>query len=216
MINLTSKLLILLLAIFPQTSHSSDKDPSAEQIIKNVQKKLGDVQVIEADFSQTFYWSLAEEEEQNSGKIYIGKKDAFRIETPHQLIVSDGKSVWTLSTLEKQVIIDYLDPTEGNYLPHHLFVNYHKDYDVELIGLEVIENKQCYHITLKSQTQDVFIQKLDVWVDKKEWLTRKLTYLDANENSTTYIINKITLLTKSNNDLFRFTPDDSFEVVDLR
>jgi chaperone LolA len=214
--NLTTKLLILLLSIFPQISRAADKDPSAEQIIKNVQKKLENVQIIEAEFLQTFYWSLAEEEEQNSGKIYIGKKDAFRIETSHQLIVSDGKSVWTLSTLEKQVIIDYLDPTEGNYLPHQLFVNYHKDYDVELIGVEIFENKQCYHITLTSQTQDVFIQKLDVWVDKKEWLTRKLTYLDANENITTYIINKITLLTKSNNDLFRFTPDDSFEVVDLR
>jgi len=214
--NITLQLLLLLLIIFPQISHATDKDLSAEQIIKNVQKKLEDVQVIEAEFSQTFYWSLAEEEEQNSGKIYIGKKDAFRIETPHQLIVSDGKSVWTLSTIEKQVIIDYLDPNEGSYLPHHLFVNYHKDYDVELIGLEVFESRQCYHITLKSQSPDVFIQKLDVWVDKKEWLTRKLTYFDANENSTTYIINKITLLTNSNNDLFHYIPDDSIEVVDLR
>ena len=70
----TAKLLILLLYIFPQNLPAIDKDPSAEQIIKNVQKKLEDVQVIEADFLQTFYWSLAEEEEQNSGKIYIGKK----------------------------------------------------------------------------------------------------------------------------------------------
>ena len=70
--NSLSPKIFIICIILPLLGWIYDKDPSAKQIIKNVQKKLEDVQVIEAEFSQTFYWSLAEEEEQNSGKIYIG------------------------------------------------------------------------------------------------------------------------------------------------
>lgn len=208
--------LLLPICLLPGTLLAFDKNPTAKQIINNVQKKLENIKLIEADFNQTFYWSLAEEEEQYKGKIYIGENDEFRIETPHQLIVSDGTSVWTLSQAEKQVIIDYLDPTEGNYLPKHLFVNYHKDYELEMIGAENISVWECYHVVLKSKTSDVFIQKIDIWIDKKEWLTRKLVYFDANENTTTYNINEIKLATTPNKKLFLYTQDESIEVVDLR
>ena len=208
--------LLLPICVLPVISLAQDKNTTAKQLISNVQKKLENIKLIEAEFIQTFYWSLAEEKEENLGKIYIGKNDEFRIETPHQLVVSDGKSVWTVSLVEKQVIIDFLDPTESNYLPQHLFANYHKDFDIELAGMENVDQWQCYHIVMKSRTPDIFIQKIDIWIDKIEWLTRKLSYFDANENTTSYIIKKIRLLDTSNNTLFRYMPGDSSEVIDLR
>ena len=192
------------------------KDPSAKEIIRNVQKKIEKVSLIEAEFIQTFYWSIAEEEEQYDGKVYIGKGDEFRIEIPDQIIVSDGESVWTWSMANQQVIIDYMDQSQESYLPKHMFANYSKEYNVSLKGLVKLDEWECYHLVFISKNPDVFIRKIDVWIDANEWLTRRLVYLDANDNMTTYEIKKIELKANSDPALFRFVPDKSTEVVDLR
>lgn len=204
-----------ILCLLPAVYAFTDT-PSANDIIKKVQEKIDKVPLIEALYVQRFHWSLAGAEEEYSGKIYLGENDAFRIETPQQLIVSDGKSVWTHSDVNQQVIIDRLDPDQGNYLPRHLFISYKKDYAVSVAGEEAVDGRPCYHLTMTSKSRDVFIQKIDVWIDKSEWLTRRLSYLDVNENITDYTIKEILLKTGRKPDLFQYKEQAGVEVVDLR
>jgi chaperone LolA len=211
-----SPICFFLLIAFAEGHLEAAKDPSAKEIIRRVQQKIERIGLIEAEFVQTFYWSLAAAEEEFHGKIYIGKNDEFRIETPEQVIVSDGESVWTWSMTNRQVIIDYMDQSQESFLPRHLFANYSKDYKVTLNGTERLGEWNCYHLILESKSPDVFLQKIEVWIDPTEWLTRKLTYLDANENLTAFEIKKIQLKAKADGSLFNFVPDDSVEVVDLR
>lgn len=206
---------LLIFCLLPAVYAFTDT-PSANDIIKKVQQKIEKVPLIEATYVQRFHWSLADAHEEYGGKIYLGEKDAFRIETPQQLIVSDGKSVWTYSEANQQVIIDRLDPDQGNYLPRHLFISYKKDYDVTVEGEETVDGKACYHLIMTSKSQDVFIRKIDVWIDKSDWLTRRLSYLDVNENTTDYAIQEIVLKKQRKPGLFVYKGVDGVEVVDLR
>ncbi len=196
--------------------NSRGEDISASDIIKKVRKKIDKVTLISAEFVQTFEWAIAGESRENTGKIYIGRKDAFRIQTPEQVIISDGKTVWTIDNVNRQVIIDNLDNSEDALLPRQLFVRYEKDYRVSLAGIEKVQKHDCYHLILMPKNEDVYIQKLEVWINRKTWLTQKVSYLDANDNVTTYLIQNIQLLNQSQKDLFRYTEQPDFEVIDMR
>lgn len=197
-------------------SLTNAKDPSAEEIIKNVQKKVENVPLIFAEFEQSFEWSIAEETQKYEGKIYIGNNENFRIQTPEQLIVSDGKSVWTIDKINKQVIIDHLDKSQDSFLPSQLFVRFHKNYKATIEKSEMVMSKDCYHLVLLPKNTDVYIQRLEVWVEKETWLTKKVSYLDANDNVTTYLIRNLELRKKIEKKLFQYTPEVGLEVIDMR
>jgi len=192
------------------------KDPTADEIIRNVQKKFDKVPLVFAEFIQTFHWSVAEQTQEFKGQIYIGKNNDFRIQTPEQLIISDGKSVWTADKVNQQVIIDYLDNSQDVFLPRQLFARYKKEYKTSLAGVEKIQEKECYHLVLIPKNKDEFIQKLEVWIDKDEWITKKISYLDANDNVTSYLIKDLQLLKKSDPKLFEYKPEPGLEVIDMR
>ncbi len=192
------------------------KGPSADEIMKKVQKKISSAKVVEADFVQVFEWSVAGERQEFQGKIWIGQKDAFRIETPEQLIVSDGKSVWTLDKVNRQVIVDYLNPEEETYLPRQLSLQFSRKYSAKLEGKEKIGGQELYHISLRSKDPDVFIQQFDLWIDASNYIVRKIAYLDANENRTVYEIKRVRFLQRYDPALFQYSVPEGVEVVDLR
>ena len=206
----------LILILFFSHNLSAAKDPTAEEIIKKVQKKVENVPLVFARFEQSFEWSIAGETQKYEGEIYIGKNENFRIKTPEQLIVSDGKSVWTQDNINKQVIIDHLDKSQDAFLPSQLFVRFHKDYKASVVKSENVSGKACYHLELLPKNKDVYIQRLDVWVDKDTWLTKKVSYLDANDNVTTYLINKLELRKEVDKQLFQYIPEAGLEVIDMR
>ena len=191
-------------------------EPTVDEIIRNVQRKLENIELISAEFMQTFFWSIADETQEFAGQIYIGKNDEFRIKTPEQLIVSDGISVWTEDKVNRQVIIDKLDMSQNEFLPRQIFIRYKKNYRIKKEKIEQVRDRSCYHLVLMPKNQDVFIQKLEIWVDKEEWLTRKISYMDVNDNVTTYLIQNIKLSAQTDAKLFRFVPNSDFEVIDMR
>jgi len=192
------------------------KEPGAEEIIKKVQQRLQSAKLVEAQFVQVFQWSVAGERQEFQGKIWLGPHDAFRIESADQLIVSDGKDVWTYDKVNKQVIIDHLNPDQENYLPRQLSLRFARTYKANLLGKEDLSGRKVYHMQLQSKNPDVFIRRFDLWVDPSSWIVRKLSYLDANENVTTYVIRSIRFLQKSDGSLFQFSVPKGVEVVDLR
>lgn len=209
-------LVLLIFFLFLLPAEPFAKDPTAEEIIKKVQKKVENVPLIYAEFDQTFEWSIASETQKYEGKIYIGKKENFRIQTPEQLIISNGKSVWTKDQINKQVIIDHLDKSEDAFLPSQMFVRFHNDYKTTVVNSEIVLDKECFHLLLSPKNKDVYIQRLEVWVDKDSWLTKKVTYLDANDNVTTYLIKNLELRNKSDETLFLYVPETGVEVIDMR
>ncbi len=192
------------------------KDPTVDEIINKVQARLNNAELITIEFTQTFYWSMTDETQRYSGQIFIGKGDAFRIETLEQLLVSDGKSVWTLDKANQQVIIDRLDKSQEDYLPRQLFFHFQRDYHAQLEGTQDIGGKSCYHLLLQPKNEDVYVKKLDAWIDKGEWLTRQVSYLDVNDNTTTYLIKSYQFASKSDPALFQYAVPPGIEVIDLR
>ncbi|HDI51829.1 MAG TPA: outer membrane lipoprotein carrier protein LolA [Bacteroidetes bacterium] len=209
--------LVLLQLIFTFFNHVlSTENSKAKEIIRKVQQKFTKAQTLEAEFTQTFHWTMVDEVQTFNGKLLIGPGDKFRIETQEQFIICDGKTVWTYDIPNNQVIIDDLQKTESTLLPKKLLVKYSKEFSAKLLGKETIGGFLCYHLQLLPHTEDNYIQKMDVWIDGKQWITRRLSYVDVNQNVTTYEIKNMILGKKLSNDLFQFQFPPQVEVIDMR
>ena len=191
-------------------------DISAKDIVKKVKKSYAKQNTIAVEFKQVFKWQLAGTSKETEGKLYIKDKIKYRIEMPDQVIVTDGKTVWQYSKPNNQVIIDYLKKQDEDQLPSKMLFRYSEEYHPEIIGDELFNDIPCYILQLTSKTGDNFIQQMKIWIDKANWLTRKIEHEDINGNLNTYIIQAITTNINLSDSRFTFNTPEGVEEIDLR
>ncbi len=192
------------------------KKIAAKQILEKVHQKVESIKTLEADFEETFHWVMIDEKQTFSGKLYIGEGDKFRLQTAEQVIVSDGKTLWTYDAGKKQVLIDIVNQSSNDLLPRRLLLKFQKDYRAKLIKEETIGGRPCYVLNLISESEDVFIPKMTVWIDKQTWLTKKLRYEDVNQNITTYRLGKIKINSSIPKGIFQYKIPPNVQVIDMR
>lgn len=207
-------LLIALFFIFQFTNSGYSID--ASEIINKVKKKYETVESFSAEFQQSFKWKLAGETQQQEGKIFLKNFDKFRIETDNQLIVSDGKTLWTYSADNNQVLIDDLSNAEDILLPRQLFLKFSEEYNPVLLGEEKYNDADCYALRLVAKNEEVFIKEMKIWIQKDSWLTLKIEHIDINENVTIYTLNNILINKKVDDKYFTYQIPPNVEVIDMR
>jgi outer membrane lipoprotein carrier protein len=190
---------------------------SISKIIKEVQKKYEQIGNLSADFSQIESFKLTGSENETSGKIYVKNGIKFRLETEDQTVVTDGKTVWTYSTMNNQVLIDRVKEGEGSLLPRDLLFKYPRDYYATLLEETKIGNEKYYCIKLdpKEGVQG-YIKTMKMWIHPKSYIISKIEYTDFNTNVSTFEIRKADITTVLPDSLFIFEPGSDMQVVDLR
>ncbi|MFQ5824634.1 MAG: outer membrane lipoprotein chaperone LolA [bacterium] len=188
----------------------------AKDIIKKVKQKYESLESLKADFEQVYSWELAGETQTLKGTIFLKSGNNYRIETESQIIVTDGKTVWTYSESNQQVIIDLLTKSEENPLPKDLLFKYSEDFTPHLVGEEKIEGKKTYLLNLVPKDEEAFIKSMKIWVEASSWLTIKIEQIDINDNVNTYYVRNVKQNIQLDDSLFTFEIPPDTEVVDLR
>jgi len=192
-------------------------DKKADEIIKKVKDNYDDLKTFQADFNQSSYWKLADDVHQQNGKIWLKGKDKFKIETEDQTVVSDGKTIWTHSKFNNQVIIDNVEKSgEDVRLPKDIFFKYSEDYTPEFVQDEKIDDQECCVIELRAKTEDIFIKYMKIWINLKLSVPVKIEQVDINGNTITYLLSNIQVNDTINDDLFGYKVPDSVEIIDMR
>ncbi len=209
------KRLFTLLIIFSLTASLSAQE--AADLLGKIQKRYEAMKNVCADFTQTFSWELAGERQVFEGKICTRNGVQFRIETGDQLIVTDGKTVWTMPRGNRQVIID--DASENgdtNPFLKSFLKNFVDNYTSEFLGSETIAGAPCHHIRLKARSADEFTQEVEIWADQKSLLMNRIKQTDLNGNSSTYEVRNIDLNARLTDADFQPEIPAGYEVVDMR
>jgi outer membrane lipoprotein carrier protein len=171
---------------------------------------------LKGDFEQQYTWSLAGETQVLNGTLYLKKGDRYRVETPNQTIVTDGKTVWTYSLDKKQVFVDRLEKSKDNPLPRDLMLKYTRDYKPRLLRSEKIGASDCHVITLTPRDEDAYVQLVTAWIDKSTWLALRIEQTDLNDNKTAYLLKNAQRNVPLAEELFSFKIPADAEVVDMR
>lgn len=187
------------------------------KIIKKVQKTYDKMDNLSATFKQVETFKITGSQTETSGKIFIKNGVKYRFKSEDQVIVTDGKTIWTYNEMSKQLLIDNVRENSGALLPRDLLFKYPKKYYSTLLGEEKSGKNEVYKIRLDPK-EDVhgYIKSVKLWIDKDNWYILMIETTDLNGNQSRFEITDIDTKSKLSDDLFTYQADDSVNVVDMR
>jgi outer membrane lipoprotein carrier protein len=189
---------------------------TAEDILSKMQKKYDTIKDATVTFTQHVQFGVTKSEETFSGKLVMKKGNKYRIEMEQQILVTDGKSVWSYAKVNNQVLIDRYKEDPKAFSPDKILVNVPANYTSTLLGKEKLGGHETAILKLVPRNDKSNIQWMKVWVDDDDALMRKIQVRDVSENLTTYTISDILLNTGVPESQFTFDAPAGVEVIDLR
>lgn len=196
---------------------SSAAGPAAADITRRMNKQIGTVTSLSADYSISMRLTVLDKTRETSGHLnLIRKQNKLRLEQADQTIVSDGSSVWTYAPSNRQIIVTSVNQTTWSLRPDDFLFRYTERHTATLMGEESIDGVLHYVLKLTAKEPSAGPSSLKIWVDGKQWLTRKVVLSDDSGSETTIRFTGIRINPVLPATLFTMTVPQGVEVVDLR
>lgn len=213
------KILFTTLILFSISALSSAQtDPKAKAILSAVSKKYSAYNIIQANFTYTIENPQSKLKQTESGTLYAkSKANKYKIITPTQDMISDGKSQWTFLKQDKEVNLSNVDNSSNSINPARIFTIYEKGYKYVAMP-DIKENSKVYHIIdLTPTTSGNNFFKIRLTIDKLNKQIYKALIFDKNGSRYSYLIKSLVPV-KIAESIFSFNPQSypGVEVVDLR
>jgi len=186
------------------------------RILKKIEQHIQGRGAVRIEFSETYQWKLIGEEHTTAGTLLLKGHDRFRVETPDQVIVSDGKSIWTFSRPSNRVVIDVFRNNDNTLLPRKVFLEYTKEYRAVLKGEQSVEGTPCFLVLFTDDTGEKMFPSVRVWVDKEVFIPKKIEQTDLSGNVTVFTLSSFVTDVETDNTDFTFTVPEGADVIDLR
>ncbi len=188
----------------------------SEQILSKVQKKYKTIKDVTAEFVQNITFAVSKMEQSFQGSLIMKKGNKYRIEMDQQTIVTDGKTVWSYSHPNNQVIIDKYKEDPKSFSPDRVLINVSQNFNTIFIGDEKLFGKKTAVIKLTPKESRSLIKAMKVWIDLDDYLMRKIEITDVSDNVNLYLINSIKLNTGVSDNIFKFEIPEGTDTIDLR
>jgi outer membrane lipoprotein carrier protein len=202
----------LLLAGLPLAAGAAD----SSTIIENVRKVLTEKVTVTARFEEQFLWQMVGENQTIRGEFELKGDTHFRITTDDQVIVSDGKTLWTYSGTAKRLLIDKMENTDNEWLPQALFLKTQKDYRHRVSGEEEVLGRKCIIVTFDAVQEDTYFPKMKMWVDAETFIPARIEQVDISKNRTVYTLSEVRTGVPIEDSVFQFKAPEDTEIIDLR
>jgi len=196
--------------VFAQSSKKAD------QLLKDVVDKTASYENMKVEISYTMVNNEMDINEKKGGVIFIAG-DSYRIEMEGQIIISDGKTVWTYLVDSEEVLVSDVENNDENISPTKILTTYNSDYKAKFDPDNKYKNADLKAINLRPNDGKQF-EKMSILVNQKSLSLESFSIYDKNGNVFTYHIHKLTPNLDLPENTFTFNPADypDVEVVDMR
>jgi len=184
---------------------------SPKNIVQKIQSQFPTDQIAKIRFTQVFYWTTSETSDTLNGLFYLSPDNQYRIVTPIQEILFDGKNIWSHNLQNKQIIIDIQQESEFFDL-EFLRGNWEEKYQITKIKSNLADQVVLKLVPKDEDSNVVFVK---VIIQKESWQIVSFLQEDVNGNQTTLFVGKTDFFA---DDAFQFETieNDSAEVIDFR
>lgn len=189
---------------------------NAQELLDKVRQKYESVTDAQLKFSQRVVFGISRIEQKTSGSLYLKKKNKYRMELGDQTIVTDGKTVWSYSVPNNQVLIDDFKLDERSMTPERVLTGSSGDFYATLIGNEKWRKVEVVVLKLVPKDDDSIIKSMKLWVDESTWFIKKVELVDANGKETEYVVDELQVNVGLQDSRFVFKISEGVQVVDLR
>ncbi len=212
----TAKFISITLAvIFLLIGNAEALNPGST--LKKLRKRYRKVTSLRADFREIFEWSMTGETTIRMGKLLVTNDNRFRIETPEQLLIADGKDIYRYNRVKEQVIIEPIGSDGEQFLPSKLLLDFADGFNAMTITEIAVDGREGLRLDLKANDPDVSLMSSAViWITSDDLVVHRLKLIDLNSNSTTYFLSDIIFDQSVEASETLFTPPEGVELFDLR
>ncbi len=202
-----------LLLIFSAGVASAE---SAEEVLEKVRQKYASINDAELKFSQDVTFQLSDISQHATGTLFLKKENKYRVELGDRTIVTDGTTVWSYSVPNNQVLIDDFKKNDRALSPEKLLTAPPSDEKALLVGKERVGKYETIVVKLVPSGDDSFVLWMKLWVDKDDWMIRKVQIADIHGKETTYVVIDAKINVGLQDSRFVYHIPQGAEVVDLR
>lgn len=182
------KLIIFLATLMPLIGINAQvRDKQAEEILDAVSKKMQSYQTMRIEFTYIMENTDEKIKESKQGSIYI-EGDKYRLYIAEQLVISDGKTVWTYFNSGNEVQINDVDPNDEN-TPMKMLTAYNKNYRAKLIKEMPKGGKTIQVIDLTPNKSQSFF-KIRLEIDKAAKMVSSSTIFDKSGSTFSYVVDR--------------------------
>ena len=209
------RMVLYVAACIATTCAVAFADDDAMSLLKQMEKKYDAIKDATVMFKQDVSYGVTKSEQSFKGKLFMKKGNKYRIELEDQTIVTDGKSVWSWTKSNHQVVIDAYKEDPRSFSPDKVLVNVPERYTATTLGKEKVQGNETTVLKLRPNDPKSNMQWMKVWVDDDRMM-KKIQVLDISDNTTTYVVESIKTNAGLSDAEFTFTAPQGVEVIDLR
>jgi len=188
---------------------------TSQEVLRNVQKQYVGITSATASFVQKVTLRFGNKEQQQSGTVKIKQGNKYRVETPDQRLIADGKTVWIVSTANNQVLIDSFKENARVFSPERFLLGLPDDFSAK----ELKREQGLVKISLEpgaASAKTGHIRTMTAWIREKDWTVVRIVYTDRNRAQYDITLTEVRLNAPVSDAEFAFEPPAGMQVVDLR
>lgn len=197
--------LLAAFVLFAGQAHAQD----TEAVARGLQQRYRALDALQADFVQTIGGSAL------SGTLTV-QGDAFRIELPDQVLVSDGVTLWSYSAQDNQVVVqDYRDEDIG-FSIGQLFTDYLAVFRPTGVTRATFEGTRHDVLALVPREAGSSVQDATLYVRSADAIPTMVRVHDVNGQTLAFDLRNVRLNPTLADGTFTFRAPTGAEVIDLR
>jgi outer membrane lipoprotein-sorting protein len=195
------------------------QDPAAKEILDRIAAKAKQMKSIQADFS-----ILVEDKKENTKNTSTGnllmKKEKYKISTAASVVYFNGKTMWTHSVDDKEVIITEPGNKDDDFMsnPANIFTLYNRDFKYRYIRETTRNGLKFDEIDLYPKNLDQPYSRVKLLVNRNNDMPEVITSYGKDGVNYTITLTNFQPDREISDTLFTFDPtrNKKVEVVDMR
>jgi outer membrane lipoprotein carrier protein len=195
------------------------QDPAAKEILDRIAAKAKQMKSIQADFS-----ILVEDKKENTKNTSTGnllmKKEKYKISTRGSVVYFNGKTMWTHTIDDQEVIITEPGNNEEDFMsnPANIFTLYNKDFKYRYIRETTRNGLKFEEIDLYPKNLDQPYSRIKLLVNRNNDMPEIITSFGKDGINYTITLTNFQPDREISDTLFTFDPakNKKVEVVDMR
>lgn len=196
---------------------AQENDPHAKELLDQISKKYDSYKTVIANFQ--FKATQADGQDyQDAGWLRMEKNtNKYRIKLQSQELISDGKSVWSILTEDKEVQVSEADNSGNAIGPNNLFTFYKTGFKYVSGSNDKLGNETLNVVELSPIDQSSNYFKIKLRINKNRHI-HDVTIFDKGGSRYVYTITSLYVNNEisSGNFVFNKANYPGFEIVDLR
>lgn len=180
-----------------------------EAVARRLQQRYGTVRTLKADFVQSIGG------QQHRGTLAV-RGPAFRLDLGDQTLVTDGRTMWSYSRDDRQVVVQDYDDGQVGFSVGQLFTDYLRVFRVTGASTARLAGVRHDVLSLRPRQSGSSVRDATLYVRSSDAVPTRVRVHDRNGGTLQFDVSNVRLNTSIAASTFRFDAPRGTETVDLR